>query len=249
MHLGQITAMKSTIVLILAISGLVISCSTKELPKDLNESIAYFEKHWSSGQLRDFKDKDEKKAVTELHMSVGMWIRNNWIHGDRNPKLIKFFDSLNFRHPDDISSTILTSLHRKLNNRDIDLPGLIAYYEAYWKPIIECEENHRSKILEWNNLFDVGDTLKIIFPVDVLSNGDRNAVGYGCPNREWVFDLEKDLRVDALVTKKFNLHPKNPFVNVKILKMNFEHTKIYLRDVHVGDTVEYALSTLEIKFD
>ena len=117
--------MESRLVLILTISGLVISCSTKELPKDLNESIAYFEKHWSSGQLRDFKDEDERKAVTGLHMSVGMWIRNNWIHGDRNPKLIKFFDSLNFRHPDDISSTILTSLHRKLNNKDIDLEGLV----------------------------------------------------------------------------------------------------------------------------
>jgi hypothetical protein len=94
----------------------------------------------------------------------------------------------------------------------------------------------------------MGDTLKIIFPVDVL-DGVRNAVGYSCPEREWTFDLEKDLEVDAIVTNKFDLNPGNPFINVKIVKMNFENTKIYYQDVKVGDTVEYALTVLTGKFE
>jgi hypothetical protein len=241
--------MKLTIVLILTISGLFISCSSKELPKDLNESIAYFERHWSSGQLRDFKEKDERKAVTELHMSVGMWIRNNWIHGDRNPKLIKFFDSLNFKHPDDISSTILRSLHRKLNNKDIDLQGQIDYYEAYWKPIIECEENHRKELVAINKKFQVGDTLTLIFPVDTTQN-HRNAIGYPCPHRQWTFDAAKDLKVKGVVTKKFDLGgPTNPFINIKITEMSREDTKIYMREMALGDTTEFALSVLTISWE
>jgi hypothetical protein len=238
--------MKSTLILILTIGGLVISCGTKELPKDLKESVAYFEKHWNSRQLDDFKNKDEKKAVTELHMSVGMWIRNNWIHGDRNPQLVKFFDSLNFKHPDDISSTILRSLHRKLNSKDIDLQGQMDYYEAYWKPIIECEENHRNELVEINKKFTVGDTLTLIFPVDTSQN-HRNAVGYPCPHRQWTFDEAKDLRVKGVVTKKFDLGGStNPFINFKIIKMSNENTKIYMREVTLGDTTEFALSVLTI---
>jgi hypothetical protein len=90
--------------------------------------------------------------------------------------------------------------------------------------------------------------LKIIFPVHI-SDGVCNAVGYPCPKREWVFDPEKDLEVDAIVTNKFDLNPGNPFVNVKIEKMNFENTKIYSQDIKLGDTVEYALSVLTIKLE
>lgn len=241
--------MKSTLILILTIGGLVMSCGNKELPKDLDESVAYFEKHWSSGQLDDFKNKDEDKAVTELHMSVGMWIRNNWIHGDRNPQLVNFFDSLNFRHPDDISSTILRSLHRKLNHKDIDLQGQITYYEAYWKPIIECEESHRKELVETSKKFQVGDTLTLIFPVDTSQN-HRNAVGYPCPNRQWTFDDAKDLRVEGVVTKKFDLgSPANPFINYKITKMSNPNTRIYMRDLVLGDTTEFALSLVTISWD
>jgi hypothetical protein len=241
--------MKSTLILILAISGFVISCRTTELPKDLNESIAYFQKHWSSRQLDDFKNKDEEEATTELHLSVGMWIRNNWIQGNRNPQLRKFFDSLNFRHPDDISSTILRSLHRKLNQTDIDLQGQINYYEAYWKPIDDCNENHRKELIEINKKIMVGDTLTLIFPVDTSQN-HRNAVGYSCPKRQWDFDEAKDLRVNGIVTKKFDLGgPSNAFINLKITKMNNENTKIYMREVTLGDTTEFPLSVLTISWE
>lgn len=238
--------MKSKTIIIVIISGLVVSCSTKELPKNLNESIEYFEDHWSSGQLREFKEKDEEKAVSELHMSVGMWIRNNWIYGDRNPKLIRFFDSLNFRHADDISSTILTSLHRKLNNKDIDLQGQIDYYEAYWKPIIEEEENCRKELVEINKIFKVGDTLTLVFQVDA-SQSNRNAVRYPCSIEHWTFDEAKDLRVKGVVTRKFELGgPTNPFINLYITEMSNDTTKIYMRELSVGDTTEFALRSLTI---
>jgi hypothetical protein len=235
------------LILILTFSGIAISCGTKELPRDLNESVAYFEKHWSSRQLDAFKNKNEKKAVAELHMSVGMWIRNNWIYGNRNPQLVKFFDSLNFRHQDDISSTILRSLHRKLNSQDIDLQGQIDYYEAYWKSIMECQENHRNELVELNKKFSVGDTLTLIFPVDTSQNY-RNAVGYGCPDRQWTFDEAKDLRVKGIVTKKIDLNgPTNPFINFKITEMSDANTRIYMRDLTIGDTTEFALSVLTIR--
>jgi hypothetical protein len=239
--------MKSILILILVISGLLFSCSIKELPKDLNESISYFEKHWSSGRLEDFKNKDEKKAVTELHMSVGMWIRNNWIHGNRNPQLVKFFDSLHFRHADDISSTILRSLHRKLNNKDIDLKGQIDYYEAYWKPIIEREEKLRNEVVDINKKFEVGDTLALIFPVDT-SNNHRNAVG-SHPG-EWTFDKMKDLRLEGIVVRKFDIGgSRNPFIHYRLTEMSHPNTRVLMKSIAVGDTIELPLILVTIDSD
>lgn len=241
--------MKSASIFILTIAGLVISCGPRKLPKDLNESIAYFESDWSYWRLQDFKNKDEEKAVTELHRSVGGWIRNNWIYADRNPELVRFFDSLGFKHPDDISSTILTSLHRKLNSKDIDLQGQIDFYEAYWKPIIESEENCRRELVEINKRFDVGDTLTLIFRVDTSRNS-RNAIRFPCSGEQWTYNEAKDLMVKGIVTKKFELGgPTNPFINLKVTSLSNQSTSIYLQKVAPGDTIEYPLRALTITWN
>ncbi|MEJ1240289.1 DUF6794 domain-containing protein [Chryseolinea sp. T2] len=238
--------MKPSSILLLLISVLTIACSKDEPPKDLNESIAYFEENWSPGQLREFQLKDEETAVTGLHTTVGMWIRNNWILGDRNPPLIRFFDSLHFRHPDDISSTILTSLHRKLNNKDIDLQGQIADHEAYWKPIVECEEQLQNAAVELNNRLQVGDTLILLFPVD-NSDNDRNAFVHACPDNEWIFDENKDLRVEGIVTRKFNIgSPTNYFIDYNVISMNDENTRILMEKVALGDTIDFQLNILTV---
>lgn len=105
----------------------------KTVPENLDEAIAYFESEWNEKEKDSFKKEKEDDAVTMCHFSVGLWIRNNWIHGGRGPKLSKYFNDLGIFHPDDMSSIILTSLHRRLNNKDIDLEGQIEKYKKYWK--------------------------------------------------------------------------------------------------------------------
>ncbi|MGC3946454.1 MAG: hypothetical protein QM762_18350 [Chryseolinea sp.] len=238
--------MKATSVLLLITGFIAMSCSKEEPPKNLDEAIAYFEEHWSPGQLREFQLKDENTAVTELHTSVGGWIRNNWIHDERSPGLVRFFDSLHYRHPDDISSTILTSLHRKLNNQDIDLQGQIAAYESYWKPVMECEELQQKAANELNNKLQIGDTLTLLFPVDDSSN-NRNAVIYSCPTTQWTFDDNNDLRVEGIVTRKFHINSAtNHFIDYEIIRMNYENTRILGQEVALGDTIDLHLGALTI---
>lgn len=231
-------------IIFLLISILAVACSKDEPPKNLDEAIAYFEQHWSPGQLREFQLKNEDAAVTELHTTVGLWIRNNWIHGNRSPRLVQFFDSLNFHHRDDMSSTILRSLHRKLNNKDIDLPGQIAEYEAYWKPIMECEELRQKKAIELNNKLSIGDTLILMFQI-YESENNRNAVTYSCPDRESPNDETPVLKVEGIVTRKFNVGgPANPFIDYRVLNMSDENVKIFMKELTPGDTTEFPLRSL-----
>ncbi|MCX2491849.1 hypothetical protein OQX63_00090 [Pedobacter sp. PF22-3] len=136
--------MKTLVNILLLISCLGCSSpsspKTQAMPKNLEESISYLKNEWTSSELNSFKNKPKKKAVAEAHFGAGLWIRNNWIRGDRNVPLTKFFRSLGINHPDDMSSIILSSLHIRLNNKKIDVNEQVEEYKAYWKPIRKCEE-------------------------------------------------------------------------------------------------------------
>ena len=118
----------------------------KDLPKNLDEAIQYFQTNWKKEELDDFKKTPEQNAVSKLHFSTGIWIRNNWIRGDRNPELVKYFNSLlGIFHPDYVSSIILLSLHRKLNNKALELEKEVAGYKKYWDAISECDNKLKRK--------------------------------------------------------------------------------------------------------
>jgi hypothetical protein len=62
----------------------------KPLPKNLDEAIAYLNKDWNFYEKFKFKHQSEEDAAVSLHFTTGLWIRNNWIHGNRDPSLIKY---------------------------------------------------------------------------------------------------------------------------------------------------------------
>ena len=62
-----------------------------------------------------------------------------------------------------MSSIILTSFHRKLNEKPIDLKTQIEYYKSYWKKISKENEKEEKLIEKKFNNFKIGDTVKIAF--------------------------------------------------------------------------------------
>nr|WP_207622433.1 hypothetical protein [Niastella koreensis] len=56
-----------------------------------------------------------------------------------------------------MSSIILTSLHRTLNHKDIQLSEQIDSYKAYWDPIINCEKKQQAQAVTNYNRFKTGD--------------------------------------------------------------------------------------------
>jgi tetratricopeptide (TPR) repeat protein len=104
------------------------------LPKNLDEAIAYFENRWSEKQKEAFKNQNEKVAVSKEHFGVGLWIRNNWCLGDRDTAFFNYFQKQGVLLPDYMSGIVLTSLHRKLNNKDIDLRSQVEQHQIRLSP-------------------------------------------------------------------------------------------------------------------
>lgn len=82
--------------------------------------------------LDEMLSQEDKQAIAQmedtidLHFSLGMWIRNNWIYLQNQEdveKLLKQFDESGdddlplFMHPDDYSSTILDAYQDYLKHK------------------------------------------------------------------------------------------------------------------------------------
>lgn len=236
--------------LMLFFSCLLILTSCKaqiKLPKNLDEAVLYFQQQWTPKELDNFKNKPEKDAVTELHFGTGMWIRNNWIHGDRDTALRNYFKAMGIYAPDDISSIILTSLHRTLNRKDIELEKQVETYKAYWQPIIGCNEKQKSQAVSNYNKFKLGDSITIYMPVDT-ADGSRNAVLYDCPDTEWTFDKGKDLILKGTITKKYFINDiANVFFTVRVTYMNRKDTPVLMEQVKIGHSKDFSLTGLTIE--
>ena len=231
---------------ILFLSLSLHSCNgQKDIPKELKFSFEYLNKNWDSKEIEIFKNISEKDTTTprNYHFGIGMYLRNNLLrHNEKSEELTKFFDSIGIHHYDDMSSIILTSYHRYLNNENIELQSQVDKYVESWKPIIDCEKNQKIKAVEIYNKFKIGDTLKIKMPV----SENNSVIDYPCDNGnlEWEYDESKDLSITAIIINKYNINSKsNVFFKVKILSKNHLETEIMMNKVNVGETFSFSLST------
>ena len=83
--------------------------------------------------LQMFLQLNEEKAIVNAHHNLGQWIRNNWELWTGDSNLCKWFNSNQIQHPDDMSSIILTSYHRHMNGKDIELEKQINDIQNFYK--------------------------------------------------------------------------------------------------------------------
>ncbi len=227
---------------------MLTSCKAQiKLPKNLDEAILYFQQQWTQEELDDFKSKSEEDAVSELHLGTGMWIRNNWVRSDNDTALRSYFKSLDIYAPDDISSIILTSLHRTLNKKEIKLKEQIAVYKAYWQRIRNCKEKMKTQATANYKKFKVDDTITIYMPVDT-ADGSCNAVIYNCPTAEWTFDKGKDLILKGTITNKYFINDSsNVFFTVRVTYVNRNNIPVLMDQIKTGDKKDFSLTGLKIE--
>ena len=219
------------------------------LPKNLDEAILYFQQKWTKQDLDSFKKQDEVLAVSELHFGVGRWIRNNWVYGERDTFFTNYFNSLGIFDADDISSIVLTSLHRTLNKKDIELDKQIETYKKYWKAISDRNEEKKIKAINTYNRFKIGDIISIYLPVDTTDD-ERVAFFAEFPTTEWAFNPKQDLLIKGkIIDKSVISDTSNLFFKVKIQSLNNHNTNFFMHTVKIkiGDKIELPLGLLNLE--
>ncbi len=103
------------------------------IPQNLEECFVELNKVLSKEDIETFKNKKEEEIV-DYHFGLGMWMRNNWGLW-KGSRLAKYFNNMGIFHPDDMSSIILNSFHRHLNNKEIRLEEQVKHCQEYWEKI------------------------------------------------------------------------------------------------------------------
>ena len=108
------------------------------VPKNLEECYDALN-HMNIPDRDSWLKDDEKTAMAWAHHGLGMWLRNNWdLWAVKNSPfwedtLPGYFNNMGIKHPDDMSSIILTSYHRHMNGKDIELEKQINDIQNFYK--------------------------------------------------------------------------------------------------------------------
>lgn len=103
-------------------------------PTNLSECFEQLDKILSEAEDEDwFKSATEKEAIAHSHHGLGTMIRNDWGLWVEDSDLHQYLKNLGLKHADDMSSVILTSYHRKINGKELELDEQVKYYIEFWK--------------------------------------------------------------------------------------------------------------------
>lgn len=116
----------------------------EHLPKDLDEVVELLNAFWKP-EIKFLKDMPEQKFMAQAHHSGGQFLRNSyflwWFPGHPYvgkwpvviPHLVQWFNQRQIFHADDMSGIILTTFHRMLLGKDVELSQQIIKYLAHWE--------------------------------------------------------------------------------------------------------------------
>ena len=115
------------------------------LPKDLDEALDMLEQFFGKETMEKIASMDEDEFRKGAHFGHAAFIRNAWqlwwYEGHQRhtgwsktkPLLNKWFEDIGITHADDMSSIIITCLHRKARRMDYDLVKQVKKYQDHWK--------------------------------------------------------------------------------------------------------------------
>lgn len=100
------------------------------IPKTLEECNEVFNKTLKSNDQVHFMNLSRDKIIT-THHTLGQWVRNNWGLWTESP-LYKHMIGRGFRHPDDMSGTIIKEYWLYLNGLPSEVEQDLIKHNEYW---------------------------------------------------------------------------------------------------------------------
>ena len=238
------------------------------IPKDLFDAVEYLNCIWSKKEKELFNKKFSEYLSERLNedcteyedeifldedvflvYDIGKAIRNAWGLWSGENDLVKFFNSYGIFHPDEMSSIILTSVHRKLNKKDIDFEGQVKSCLNYWKLYQEFEEKETKRVLEAYDKYGLNDLITIHLEIFSDTDGKYASVTVG-PDYEWTFNPEKDLELKGKIVQKEIVQDDtgtNVRFLIQIVDVNKEEIVIIWlgRSVKIGEIAEIDMKYLK----
>ena len=135
------------------------------IPKNLEESFKQIDTFWNDSTKQEVAKWTEDEFIGKAHHGFGTWIRNNWgLWG--GSRLSEYFHKMGIHHPDDMSGIILTSYHRKMTGKPLEVQAQVQHYKQYWE---KAEKEAKELQLKAFKEFSKGDTVEFSYSAEFIS--------------------------------------------------------------------------------
>lgn len=94
------------------------------VPENLREAYRDFDRTLTKEDKNYIKNCPEDELIN-LHFTLGMWIRNNWIYPSYGVGVSAEFTRRGVEHPDDISMDIIEGYKKYLNGQPYGIEDII----------------------------------------------------------------------------------------------------------------------------
>lgn len=122
-------------------------------PENLIECFKILDEVLDKKSKDKFKNKDSGYMVLQ-HFGTGLWIRNQFGLWNKESPLYKYFlKKLLFFHPDDVSSLIMNTYSKYLNNEIDDFENCIFANDGIYNNIDEYHK-HSIDLINWMESFE-----------------------------------------------------------------------------------------------
>lgn len=113
-------------------------------PRDLEHAIEILTEAYEE-HISEIRNMSEGEFQSSTHFWSGMAVRNAWNlwwYADHNypndwpeekPPIVEWFNNIDIVHADDMSGMIMTSLHRSIGGKKLDIEGQVEKYHTHWK--------------------------------------------------------------------------------------------------------------------
>lgn len=102
------------------------SASGVYVPIDVDDAIVQIDSLLTDDQIEELRAlESEDQFLGRTHLSLGMWLRNNWDLW-RGSRLSAYFNERRVYHPEAISGVLLVSYYRHLQGESIRLDEQLA---------------------------------------------------------------------------------------------------------------------------
>jgi len=226
------------VILLILVGTLFFSCHEKLSP--LHKAIEDIEYSWTKQQLDDFAEKDIQKASSEIYFDQALDYRNKYFRSPKDSTLLKYFIELGVEHEDHMSGIVFASLHRKLNNKKINLNDLLKpIYDIQNQKKLERKQNSLRANLYYSK-YGKGEYVQLRMPVDE----NKNAFNYVNPDySDWIFNDSTDMLIKGKIVNKYKAKAnKFTFFDLKIISISRNDILVLMEEVVIGDTIRVNLT-------
>jgi len=209
-------------------------------PKNLEDALNYLTCLWDDSAKTYFKNLPEKEAVLELHLSYSrIAIRGGWNLWKGSNELSSYFNNLGIHHPDDMSSIIVTSFHRRLNSKPLELQKQLKHYIDSWEKRIENTAKMEVRNKAFYDRIKEGVHLKILLEVKPMDEEFRavRLSKAALKNRRW--DNTDLCTIEGAVISK-KAQPTGKTTHLYRYKMRIARLSSLqaISNYTIGDTIE-----------